>query len=134
MNATMITRSKIIPIAIVILISLAILTTITQPVYAGDQSLTESLKDATSSGGEDIIQKVDEGGYKAVNTIRSVAIVAAVIFLVWAGIIFWGAGGNPAKISEAKSKLIWFFVALVFIFMAENIFATLADFFGIKLE
>jgi len=134
LRALISTETKAIVFAITLLSMLTLTIICVTSAYAGTDKLTDSLKEATSSGTEDIIEKVDEGGFKAVTTIRSVAIVAAVIFLVWAGIIFWGAGGNPGKISEAKSKLIWFFIALVFIFMAENIFATLADFFGIDLN
>lgn len=84
------------------------------------------------SSGDEIVKKVDTSGFKIVNVFRSIAVVVAVIFITWAGVIFWGAGGNPAKLSEAKGKLIWFFVALIFIFMAENIVATIADFFGMN--
>lgn len=128
-------KSKRIIFAIMILTVVSFLSTTVfmQSAYASPANkLTESL--GTTDSRIDIIDKVDEGGYKIVETVRSIAIVAAVIFIVWAGIVFWGAGGNPGKISEAKGKLIWFFIALVFIFMAENIFTTLANFFGISLN
>lgn len=136
MNSCLTLKSKRIIFLLTLLIVTSLLTALcVQSAYADGEKLTDSLEDVlSSSSGQDIVEKVDEGGFKAVTTLRSIAIVAAVLFLVWAGVIFWGAGGNPGKISEAKSKLIWFFVALIFIFMAENIFATLAEFFGIELK
>jgi hypothetical protein len=76
---------------------------------------------------------VDEGGYKAVFSLRRLVIVGAAVFLVWAGIIFWGAGGNDTKISSAKQKLLFFFIALFLVFGAESILVSVFDFFGIDI-
>jgi len=95
-----------------------------------DKKLTDQLSLDQDQMNVDIVERVDTSGYKLLNIIRSLAVIGAILFLAWSGIIFWGAGGNPQKISEAKNKLIYFFIALVFVFMAENILATLADFFG----
>lgn len=124
-------KKKIVFFLVLAMMVFPMLLTAVDTAYAtGDSgSISGSIKGST---GDDIVKKVDVSGFKAVKVMRSLAVVAAVIFVAWAGVIFWGAGGNPAKISEAKSKLIWFFVALILIFMAENIVATIADFFGMS--
>ncbi|NSW82757.1 MAG: TrbC/VirB2 family protein [Syntrophothermus sp.] len=60
-------------------------------------------------------------GDTIVDALRQIAAVAAVIFVVWAGYLFWTGGGNPQKLAMAKDRVLWFLVAMLFVFGAEKI-------------
>lgn len=60
-------------------------------------------------------------GDTIVDALRQIASIAAVIFIVWAGYLFWTGGGNPQKLAMAKDRVLWFLVAMLFVFGAEKI-------------
>lgn len=97
-----------------------------------DGSLINKIKEA-SKNENNIVEKADQKGYKAVMMIRSIAFIAAVLFLAWAGLILLGGGGDSRKMADVKGKLIGFFLALIFIFLAEEIVATIIEFLGVEL-
>jgi len=69
----------------------------------------------------EILQKIDERVSSVVATVRVLATIFAVIFMIWMGFIFFTAGGNPHKLADAKTQIIFFFVSMLFIFAAEPI-------------
>ena len=68
-----------------------------------------------------IVGKAQNAKEKVIGVIEELAKVAAVVFIAWAGVIWWGAGGDAQKMAAAKSKLLWFFIALFLIFGAQGI-------------
>ncbi|HBT19960.1 MAG TPA: hypothetical protein DEA47_01095 [Peptococcaceae bacterium] len=58
--------------------------------------------------------------------------IAAVVFVVWAGIIYWGAHGDPNKIQSAKRAFAGFIIAMVCVFFADKIVGGLMGIFGVK--
>lgn len=74
-----------------------------------------------------IIDKAKSAKDKVVKLIQDVAKVVAAAFIAWAGVIWWGAGGDPQKLAAAKGKLLGFCIALIFIFGAEDIVSTAFD-------
>jgi len=57
-----------------------------------------------------------------------VGIILVVIFLVWSGITFLGAQGNPEKIQQAKTRFIWTLVGAAVILATFAILATIKGF------
>lgn len=84
---------------------------------------------AYAAGANDLVAKAEGAKDKVVKTIQDLAKVAAVVFIAWAGVIWWGAGGDAQKMAAAKAKLLWFFIALFFIFGAEGIANSLVGLF-----
>jgi Co/Zn/Cd efflux system component len=66
-----------------------------------------------------------------VGVVQGVFGVAAVCFVIWAGIMFWGASGDPNKIAMAKKAFAGFIVAMICIFFADKIVGGLLGIFGI---
>lgn len=82
---------------------------------------------AAETGG--ILQKAESAKGKIITLAQDAAKTVAAVFIVWAGYIYWGAGGDQQKITAAKSKLQTFFIALFFIFGAESIVNTIFEIF-----
>lgn len=97
------------------------------PAFA--ERLTDQIKNAQ---GDNIVDVADESGYAIVDTIRQLAVVGAIVFIIWAGIVFAGSGGNDRKISQAKTMLGVFLVCLILIFKAESIVVGLFKLLGIE--
>jgi len=68
---------------------------------------------------------------KLVNVAQGVFGVAAVCFIIFAGIMFWGAGGDPNKIVGAKKALAGFIIAMICVFFADKIVGGLMGIFGL---
>jgi hypothetical protein len=68
---------------------------------------------------------------KLVNVAQGVFGVAAVCFIIFAGIMFWGAGGDPNKIIGAKKALAGFIIAMICVFFADKIVGGLMGIFGL---
>lgn len=94
--------------------------------------ISDDLKSAASGSGEDIVEIADRGGYAFVSTIRELAVIGALIFGVWAGLIFFAAGDNEMKLSRAKGKLIVFLLCLILIFKTESIVVSIFNLLGLE--
>lgn len=66
-----------------------------------------------------------------VTVVQGVFGVAAVCFVIWAGIMFWGAGGDPNKIAMAKKAFGGFIIAIICVFFADKIVGGLLGIFGL---
>lgn len=66
-----------------------------------------------------------------VGVVQGVFGVAAVCFVIWAGIMFWGASGDPNKIAMAKKAFAGFIIAIICVFFADKIVGGLLGIFGI---
>lgn len=66
-----------------------------------------------------------------VGVVQGVFGVAAVCFVIWAGIMFWGAGGDPNKIAMAKKAFGGFIIAIICVFFADKIVGGLLGIFGL---
>ncbi len=65
----------------------------------------------------DILTKLDT----ILNWIFTIALILAVVFLILAGIQFVTSGSDPAKISEARQKLIWAIVGIIVAAIAKGL-------------
>lgn len=74
---------------------------------------------------------------KVVSTIIQVlvvlAVVIAVIFLVWGGIKWILSGGDKAKVESARNTIIGGIIGLVLVFLAYFIIGVVASLFGIEI-
>jgi len=66
-----------------------------------------------------------------VGVVQGVFGVAAVCFVIWAGIMFWGASGDPNKIAMAKKAFAGFIIAMICVFFADKIVGGLLGIFGL---
>jgi hypothetical protein len=73
-------------------------------------------------------------GTGVITVVQGVFGVAAVIFVIWAGTMFWGAHGDERKIEAAKKAMVGFIVATACIFFADKIVGALLGIFGITLQ
>ena len=91
------------------------------------------------------IAKAADGGYQGVNlTIQSVfgiitglacwftrfALILMVVYIVFYGIKFMMAQGNPTKYEEAKKSFTWGLIGVLVILGTYTIIATVANFLG----
>lgn len=119
---------------IMMLLIVMVLSLFAAPAFADKSSvedLYESIKKdsiageiTTQQGGPsetEILQKIDERVSAIVATVRVLSTIFAVIFLIWMGIIFFTAGNNPQKLMGAKTQIVFFFISMLFIFLAEPI-------------
>jgi len=109
-------------VALILILILVFLVSACNSAFAASGSET--------APGSSLVAEAAAAKDKIVALLEDLAKVAAVIFIGWAGYIFWGAGGDPQKMSAAKSKLAYFFIALFFIFGAQSIVNTMLDLFG----
>jgi len=77
-----------------------------------------------------LVTNVDTIAGNVITFVRSLAALAAVVFLVWAGIIFWVNGRDARAMAEAKTQLVVFVVALFLIMGSEQIVGALFSLFG----
>ena len=54
------------------------------------------------------------------DTLIKIAIPIAVILIIWIGIQFFLAQGNPEKITKAKSSLLWLIVGLAILLIGKG--------------
>ena len=62
------------------------------------------------------------------------AVIIAVIFLVWGGIKWILSGGDKAKVESARNTIIGGIVGLVLVFLAYFIIGVIANLFGININ
>lgn len=115
-------------VVLILLIAVVLVSALALPVLAApDGGISSSVQKATA---ESFKADVDAIASRIVSFIRSIAGIAAVIFLLWAGFTFWTAGGSSQKLSEAKSQLIYFLIAMFFVMAAEKIVGLIFSLFG----
>lgn len=61
------------------------------------------------------------------------AVVIAVIFLIWGGIKWILSGGDKAKVESARNTIIGGIIGLVLVFLAYFIISVVASLFGIEI-
>lgn len=66
------------------------------------------------------------------NAIRDLAIPVAVIMIIWIGIQFLTANGNPEKITKARSALLWVCIGLAIIFIGGGFISLVKDILNLK--
>lgn len=112
------------------MLALMLVMTFVVPAYASTKGLYEDwkpdsiAKEIGKGGGADtteILQKIDEQVANIVGTVRVIAAIFAVIFVIWIGVVFLTSGGNPQRLVQVKTQIVLFFLSLVCIFMAEPI-------------
>lgn len=84
-------------------------------------SLIERVREAQEAGGGAIKDEVDRIGFGIVDFVRGIFAVIAVVFVIWAGFVFWGAGGNPEALMRAKKLAAGFIVCIIGVYSAETI-------------
>lgn len=90
-----------------------------------DDVKKNSIADQIRKGGnvneKEILDKFDRQVSNVVTTVRVIAAISAVIFVIWLGIIFITSGGNPQRLAQAKTQVVMFFISMICIFLAEPI-------------
>ena len=64
------------------------------------------------------------------NMFLIIGVISLVIFIIWAGMGFFTAQGNPTKIQEAKKRLLWTLVATAIILGTYVIILSIRAFIG----
>lgn len=84
-------------------------------------NISDKIKSDGSTDDREILRKIDEQVSNIVATVRVIATIAAVVFVIWIGIVFITSGGHPQRLMQIKTQIVLFFVSLICIFMAEPI-------------
>ncbi|OPX90834.1 MAG: hypothetical protein A4E53_00814 [Pelotomaculum sp. PtaB.Bin104] len=102
-------------------------TAISNAAYAG---LADTVNQYSQGNGKALADDADKVASNVVGFVRGIAVIAGVCLIIWAGIVFGGAHGDPNKILLAKKILGGFVICLICIFEAEKIVGALMGFFG----
>lgn len=89
--------------------------------YKPKEGIAEEIHKENSSDQKQILEDIDRQVANIVGTVRVIAAIFAVIFVIWIGIVFLTSGGNPQRLMQVKTQIALFFVSLICIFMAEGI-------------
>ncbi len=86
-------------------------------------TVADQINPANGSSGDtkEILNAIDDKVSQIVTTVRVIATIGAVVFVIWLGIIFFTSGGDPRTLANAKTQVGLFFVSLICIFLAEPI-------------
>lgn len=103
----------------IVLLAMCLVFALTGIAHA--DSLIDSVQAAQQSGGGAIQAEIDRIGLSIVNFVRSVFAVIAVVFVIWAGFVFWGAGGDPNAMMRVKKLAAGFIICIVGVYSAETI-------------
>lgn len=79
---------------------------------------------------ESFAGEVDALAGRVVGFVRGIAGVAAVLFLIWFGFTLFGAGDDPHKKAAAKSRFVYFLLALILVMGAERIVGLILSLLG----
>ncbi len=85
------------------------------------ESLIDKVQQAQQADGGAIQAEIDRIGVSIVSFVRSIFAVVAVVFLIWAGFVFWFAGGDPQARARAGKLAGGFLVCLIVVYSAETI-------------
>lgn len=70
---------------------------------------------------------------KTIQILVVVAVIIAVLILIWGGIRWITSGGDKAKVESARSTIIGGIIGLVLVFLAYFIISVVANLFGIDI-
>ncbi|WP_374724105.1 hypothetical protein [Calidifontibacillus erzurumensis] len=76
---------------------------------------------------------VDQAGSSLISFIRGIAIIVAIVMLLWMGFLKFFSG-DAQSISQMKVKLGVFVLAIIFTFKTEAILGALFNLFGVDLN
>lgn len=93
-------------------------------------NISDKIKSGNNLDETEILKKIDDQVSNIVATVRVIATIAAVVFVIWLGIIFFTSGGNPQRLMQAKTQVAMFFLSLVCIFLAEPIVRFILSWFN----
>lgn len=97
-----------------------------------NNSLRDQVNQHQGGGaGDAITGEVDRMGAGAVTFVQGIFVVVAVLFVIWAAIVYGGSGGDPQKIGQAKQLAVGFLVMMICVFKAPQIVGGLMSMFGI---
>ena len=115
----------------VLLLIIVLLFSFTALAFAG---LTDDVKQNAGNQGGSLKQEVDKVGTNIVDFVRSVFAVAAVVFVIWAGFMWFGAHGDNTKIDMAKKAFAGFVVCTICVFAAEKIVGGILGILGYQIK
>lgn len=118
---------------IVLLLVVLLLFSYAASAYAGD-GLIDQVKQNAGNQGESLKQEVDKVGTNIVDFIRSTFAVAAVVFVIWAGFMWFGSHGDESKIAMAKKAFAGFVVCMICVFAAEKIVGGVLGVLGYQIK
>lgn len=126
-------RSIILMVLIVAMVSIMGVILPQQTVHANKaDSGGSSIKDKLS-GTDDLETQVDDSTNNFIKKVRHIAIFGAIVFGIWLGLCFYGAGFSPDTLRQAKVQSLAFVVCLAFIFWTEPIIGFLFGIFGVDV-
>ncbi|MCF8010918.1 MAG: hypothetical protein K9L17_08405 [Clostridiales bacterium] len=94
------------------------------------ENIGEVVEEHAQEGGKALKEEITILVGNVVSFARGIAGVLGVVFVLWAGFIFWGAGGDPRKMAFAKSMIAGFILCIIFVFAAEKIVGGLLGLLG----
>lgn len=71
---------------------------------------------------------------KGIQVLIIIAVIIAVLFLLWGGIKWILSGGDKAKVESARNTIIGGIVGLVLVFLAYFIISVVGGLFGININ
>lgn len=93
-------------------------------------SIASEVQSKQSGGTNAIAEEIDRIATGIVNFVRGIFAVIAVVFVVWAGFVIWGAGGDPNQIMQAKKLCAGFLICVIGVYAAETIVGGILGLFG----
>ncbi|MDN4617679.1 hypothetical protein QCD85_06185 [Paenibacillus sp. PsM32] len=91
-----------------------------------------SIKDKLT-GTDKLETQVDNSTNSFLDKFRHIAIFGAIIFGIWLGICFFGAGFSPDTLRQTKIQSLAFLACLAFTFWTEPILGFLFGIFGVDI-
>jgi len=64
--------------------------------------------------------------------VQNIAVLIAVLMIIYSGFLFMTAGGEEEKITKAKKTLIWSLVGLAILIMGENFITLIKNILSVK--
>lgn len=68
-----------------------------------------------------------------ITTLLIIAVIVALVFLVWGGVKWITSNGDKARVESARSTIISALVGLIIAFLAYFLLSVVASFFGINV-
>lgn len=91
------------------------------------------IDEATSRGGgrgaDEIITEIDEQVRNLVGIVRALAIIGAIVFILWTGIVLFTSGGDPRKLATLKTSITLFFISMILFFSSEAVVRLIVSWF-----
>lgn len=97
---------------------------------AGSSDLLGQVQKYAQDNGQGIVTDLSNTVANVANLFKSIIAIVGVGLIIWAGVIFGTAHGDPNKILLGKKVLGGFVICLICIFEAEKIVGTIMGFLG----